>query len=72
MKTKAKYEKLSGNNAYENTILQKVKIQSTKICNETEFIKNEYNSFLKDLKKYGDTIKLYLNFKYITENFQYK
>ena len=35
--TKAECAKLIGNSAYGSTILNKEKIQSTKICNETEF-----------------------------------
>ena len=65
---KAESAKLIGNSAYENTILNKEKIQSTKICNETEFKKHIYNPFLKDFQEYGETIELSFNPKCITEN----
>ena len=66
--TKAECAKLIVNSAYESTILNKEKIQSTKICNETEFKKNIYNPFLKDFQEYGNTIELSFNPKCITEN----
>ena len=52
-KTKEKCAKLIGNSAYGSTILKKEKIQSTKICNETDFQKiyivHLYNIF-KNIK----------------------
>ena len=54
--TKAECANLIYNLAYGSTILNKEKLQSTKICNETNFIKHIYNPFLKDFQEYGDTI----------------
>ena len=48
--TKAECAKLINNSAYGSTILNKEKIQSTKICNKTEFKKYIYNFFLKIFK----------------------
>ena len=65
--TKAECAKLIGYSAYGSTILNNENIQSTKICNETEFKKYIYNPFLKDFQEYGDTIELSFNPKCITE-----